>query len=89
MDHAQHRRGTTIRPPHEKRSPQPFHAELVSKDKREHIKKLRRLQRELAISPSKAREMLHHGEVHGKPLSRKQRGLFGMIAGGGHPTRTR
>ena len=31
---------------------------------------------------TKAKEMLRHGEVHGKPLSKKQRGLFGAIAGG-------
>jgi hypothetical protein len=36
-------------------------------------------------SPAKAREMLHHGTVHGKPLSKKQRGLFGIIASGKRP----
>ena len=39
------------------------------------------------VTPKKAKEMLRHGTVHGKPLSQKQRGLFGLIAGGGHPTR--
>lgn len=33
-------------------------------------------------SKAKAREMLHDGTVHGKPLSKKQRGLFGAIASG-------
>ena len=33
-------------------------------------------------SPAKAKEMLKHGTVHGKKLSKKQRGLFGAIAGG-------
>ena len=33
----------------------------------------------------KAKEMLHHGEVHGKPLTKKQRGLFGVIASGKKP----
>ncbi|KKM80075.1 hypothetical protein LCGC14_1343480, partial [marine sediment metagenome] len=32
-------------------------------------------------------KMLRHGEVHGKPLTSKQKGLFGLLAGGGKPTR--
>ena len=40
-------------------------------------------------SPEKAREILEHGEVHGKPLTKKQRGFMGMLAGGKKPTRTR
>jgi hypothetical protein len=39
------------------------------------------------ISKSKAKEMLKHGEVQGKTLSEAQQGLFGLIAGGGTPTR--
>lgn len=39
------------------------------------------------LSPKKARKMLKHGEVRGKPISEKQRGLFGLIASGGNPTR--
>lgn len=31
--------------------------------------------------PMKARKMLRDGTVHGQPLSRKQRGLFGAIVG--------
>lgn len=34
------------------------------------------------VSKAKAREILRHGEVRGKPLSKPQRGLFGAIAGG-------
>lgn len=39
------------------------------------------------VSQAKAKEIMHHGEVHGKPLTEKQKGLFGLIAGGGKPTR--
>ncbi len=39
------------------------------------------------LSKHKAKEMLHHGEVHGEPLTEKQRGLFGLIASGKKPTR--
>lgn len=34
------------------------------------------------VSRSKAREMLEHGEVHGKPITKKQRGYFGAVASG-------
>ena len=40
-----------------------------------------------ALSPHKAGKMLEHGEVRGKPLSKKQKGLFGLIKGGKKPTR--
>ena len=36
---------------------------------------------------AKAGEMLEHGTVHGKPLTPPQKGLFGLIRGGGKPTR--
>lgn len=39
------------------------------------------------VSREKAGEILRHGEVHGKPLTSKQRGYFGLIRGGGKPTR--
>lgn len=39
------------------------------------------------VSAKKAKEILRHGEVHGKALTKRQRGLFGLIAGGGRPTR--
>ena len=38
-------------------------------------------------SMGKAKEMLRHGEVGGQPLSQKQKGLFGLIAGGGKPSK--
>ena len=40
-------------------------------------------------SKAKAGEMLRHGAVHGKALSKAQKGYFGLIAGGGTPTRKR
>lgn len=36
------------------------------------------------VSSTKAREILHHGEVHGHPLTERQRRFFGWQAGGGH-----
>ena len=39
------------------------------------------------LGRAKAKEMLRHGEVHGEPLTEKQRGLFGLIAGGGRPSK--
>jgi hypothetical protein len=33
------------------------------------------------ISPTKARKILKDGEIGGKPLTKKQRGLFGAAAG--------
>ena len=39
------------------------------------------------ITRKKAKEMLSHGEVHGQPLTQKQRGLFGVIASGKKPTK--
>lgn len=35
----------------------------------------------------KAKKMLRHGEVRGKPLTGSQKGLMGLLAGGGKPTR--
>jgi hypothetical protein len=35
----------------------------------------------------KAKKILKHGEVRGKALTKKQRGLFGLIAGGKRPSR--
>ena len=37
------------------------------------------------LGKAKAKEMLRHGEVRGKPLTEKQRGLFGIIASGKKP----
>ena len=39
------------------------------------------------LTQEKAKKMLRHGEVRGKPLSKKQKGLFGVIAGGKRPVR--
>ena len=36
-------------------------------------------------SKSKAKEILKDGTVHGKPLTAAQRGLMGILAGGGKP----
>lgn len=35
------------------------------------------------LSRAKAREILHHGSVHGHPLTDRQRRYFGWIASGG------
>ncbi len=34
------------------------------------------------LTKTKAKEILRHGEVHGKPLTKKQKGFFGAMAGG-------
>lgn len=34
------------------------------------------------LSPAKARKILRHGKIRGKPLTKRQRGLFGRIVGG-------
>ena len=34
------------------------------------------------VSKEKAAEIMKHGEVHGKPLTGKQKGYFGARAGG-------
>jgi hypothetical protein len=38
---------------------------------------------------AKAKKMLSHGEVKGKPLTSAQKGMFGIIAGGRTPTKVR
>lgn len=38
---------------------------------------------------AKAKKIKRHGKIRGKKLTRKQEGLFGLIAGGRTPTRTR
>lgn len=37
-------------------------------------------------SKEDAKEILRHGEVHGKKLTKKQKGYFGAIAGGDIPS---
>jgi len=39
------------------------------------------------LSQAKAKEILRHGEVRGHSLTKKQKGLMGVIAGGKKPTR--
>lgn len=41
----------------------------------------------ISMSPEKAKQILRDGEIGGKPLTEKQRGMFGLIAGGGKLTR--
>lgn len=41
------------------------------------------------VSRAKAKKILKHGAVRGHELTDKQQGLFGLIAGGGRPTRLR
>lgn len=38
-----------------------------------------------SVSPTKARKILRHGEISGRPLTAKQKRFFGLIAGGGTP----
>ena len=42
-----------------------------------------------SLGPAKAKKMLEDNSAQGHPLTDKQRGLFGLIAGGGTPTRTK
>lgn len=51
------------------------------------LKGTRATSKDVDITQGKAKEMLRHGTVHGKKLTAKQKGLFGLIAGGGHPAR--
>ena len=39
------------------------------------------------LTKAKAKKILKDGKVHGKKLTAKQKRLFGVIAGGGKPTR--
>lgn len=36
----------------------------------------------MGLSGAKAKKMLHEGKVHGKPITKKQRGYFGAVASG-------
>jgi len=49
------------------------------------------MHRKPPVSKRKAKTILREGRTRGKKLSRKQKGLFGAIAGGsfGHPKRKR
>jgi len=48
------------------------------------VKKLKRKVKE-HLSREKAKEILRHGKVHGKSLTEKQEGYFGVVAGGKTP----
>ena len=39
------------------------------------------------MSVDKAKKMLHDNSAHGKPLTEKQKGLFGVIASGKKPSK--
>lgn len=39
----------------------------------------------MALTKTKAKLMLKEGTARGQALSKKQKGLFGLIAGGGTP----
>ena len=39
------------------------------------------------LTQHKAKKMLKEGKAQGKKLTKKQKGLFGLVAGGGKPTR--
>jgi hypothetical protein len=41
----------------------------------------------MPLTQHKAGKMLKHGEVRGKPLTKKQKGLFGLVKGGKKPSR--
>lgn len=41
------------------------------------------------LTKTKAGKMLKHGTVRGKPLTGPQEGYFGLVKGGGTPTRLR
>jgi len=43
--------------------------------------------RKRVVSKAKAKKILRHGEVGGKKLTKAQEGYFGLLAGGGRPTR--
>lgn len=41
------------------------------------------------VSRAKAKKVLRHGKVRGKRLTKRQKGLFGVIAGGKKLTRVK
>lgn len=49
------------------------------------------VKRKMPFSRAKAKKILSekHPTLRGKPITEKQRGLLGLIAGGGTPTRFR
>lgn len=45
-------------------------------------KELRKKKREERLTATKAKKMLKEGRANGQPLTKKQRGYFGAVAGG-------
>lgn len=43
----------------------------------------------IGLTQKKAKTILRHGEVGSRSLTKKQKAFFGLIAGGGRPTRLR
>ncbi|MEK0325512.1 MAG: hypothetical protein QQN63_07390 [Nitrosopumilus sp.] len=43
----------------------------------------------MALGVNKAKKILRHGEIRGKLISKAQKGLFGLIAGGGVPSKVK
>jgi hypothetical protein len=41
------------------------------------------------LTPTKAKTMLRENRAQGKPLTPRQKGLFGLVAGGKKPTRVK
>lgn len=41
------------------------------------------------LTSAKARKILEDGTVRGHPITKRQKKFFGLIAGGGRPTRTK
>jgi hypothetical protein len=41
------------------------------------------------LTPAKARKILREGVAQGKKLTKRQKGFFGLIAGGGLPNKPR
>ena len=50
-------------------------------------RKRRRIKHKKHPTRTKAKKIMRHGRVRGKRLTKKQRGYFGLLAGGGKPTR--
>ena len=63
--------------------PNPSHTPKERKKKR----KTKKTAKRTPVSKTKARQILREGEIGGKKLTEKQKRLFGLIAGGGVPTR--
>ena len=47
------------------------------------------LKKKKPVSEEKAKEILRHGSVHGEPLTKKQKGFFGVLASVKIPSRVK